>query len=69
MNFKLKCLICKTYKLFKWGKFCKNCLKENDACFAGPYNTTLCGKELGTTEYLTYNKEDNYMEVPSDTTR
>lgn len=62
-NYKPKCLICKCRKWFIWGKFCRQCLKENDVCSAGPYEVTFGGEKLGTSEYITINNPGKYAEI------
>ena len=63
MNFSLKCLHCKCRKWFKWGKFCRQCLKENDECIAGDFEINIGGIPAGKSKYYIINQEGNYVDV------
>ena len=63
MNFSLKCLHCKCRKWFTWGKFCRQCLEENDECIAGEYDMILCGRTVGKSKYYIINRDGNYTDV------
>ena len=63
MNFSLKCLHCKCRKWFTWGKFCRQCLEENDECIAGKAIVYWYGKEIGTCDHILINGGAKYEDV------
>ena len=63
MNYSLRCLHCKCRKWFTWGKFCRQCLEENDECVAGEFDITICGIPCGKAKYYIINQEGDYVDV------
>ena len=63
MNFSFKCLHCKCKKWFTWGKFCRQCLEENDECIAGDFEITLGGRKIGKSKYYVINQGKDYVDV------
>lgn len=65
MNYKIKCLICKSPKWFSWGKFCPKCLEENYECISS-CNVSILGRKLGNSDWVIINKSKEYQEATSD---
>ena len=63
MNFSFKCLHCKCRKWLTWGKFCRQCLGENDECIAGNFTMRFGGKKLGNCTHVVINRRGDYKDV------